>query len=434
MRARRTSSASRPPATRQYDVQDTVFRITTEDGPDVSEWSTLAMSTLDYEGPDDQARIVDGALIIRPKYAIGFEENEIVQIPLGGTGFAVDLPEPGGVTLPGAYAIHDIALDADGLGIDVLMSPTPQSIPVVVYFNPTTGESSTIVGTPAKFIVSGRQNDLYVIRQFSEFSRVRRYVPGAADTPGNYELAGSVDLPYRVEGGAYNDITDELVLVSTTAYRLVLASRDLGSGGGSPFADYFIPDAVPLLGDASVAISPDGERAWVASEGSHTPYGLQVVNNNQVIWEPFPEEIIEPTSLAFDDAGRLYVRGLFGVFVYIPVPPEGWVRDFQTEATFQGVTIGDKLLITCSRTNFDPAVHDTEKWEHIDPAELAEFGTLIPDCPGDLDGNGVVDVADLVALIVSWGPCQGCAADLDGTGVVDVADLVALIVAWGDCR
>ena len=50
---------------------------------------------------------------------------------------------------------------------------------------------------------------------------------------------------------------------------------------------------------------------------------------------------------------------------------------------------------------------------------------------GDLDGDGDVDVLDLVVLITSWGECAGCAADLDGDGIVGVLDLVALLVAWG---
>jgi hypothetical protein len=60
-------------------------------------------------------------------------------------------------------------------------------------------------------------------------------------------------------------------------------------------------------------------------------------------------------------------------------------------------------------------------------------GTVDPGCIGDLDGNGVVDVVDLLALLADWGPCDGCAADLDMNGVVDVVDLLALLGAWGNC-
>ena len=51
--------------------------------------------------------------------------------------------------------------------------------------------------------------------------------------------------------------------------------------------------------------------------------------------------------------------------------------------------------------------------------------------PGDLDGNGAVDVADLVLLIAAWGACSGpCPADLDGDGSVGTADLVVLVLNW----
>jgi hypothetical protein len=54
-----------------------------------------------------------------------------------------------------------------------------------------------------------------------------------------------------------------------------------------------------------------------------------------------------------------------------------------------------------------------------------------PAVPGDANGDGVVNVADLVAVIVSWGPCAApCGPDLDGSGTVDVADLVLVALNW----
>ena len=50
---------------------------------------------------------------------------------------------------------------------------------------------------------------------------------------------------------------------------------------------------------------------------------------------------------------------------------------------------------------------------------------------GDLDGNGVVDGADLAILLGAWGPCPGCAADLNGDGLVSGADLGILLGDWG---
>ena len=54
-------------------------------------------------------------------------------------------------------------------------------------------------------------------------------------------------------------------------------------------------------------------------------------------------------------------------------------------------------------------------------------GTL-PSEPGDLDGNGTVDAADLSILLSSWGSAAG---DLNGDGSTDAADLTILLNNWG---
>ncbi len=55
-------------------------------------------------------------------------------------------------------------------------------------------------------------------------------------------------------------------------------------------------------------------------------------------------------------------------------------------------------------------------------------------CVGDLTGDSVVDVSDLLVLLSAWGPCNGdCPSDLNGDKVVDVSDLLILLSAWGAC-
>lgn len=54
-------------------------------------------------------------------------------------------------------------------------------------------------------------------------------------------------------------------------------------------------------------------------------------------------------------------------------------------------------------------------------------------CPWDLDGNGSVGAADLLALLVAWGSNPGGPPDFDGDGSVGASDLLALLVNWGPC-
>jgi subtilisin family serine protease len=51
--------------------------------------------------------------------------------------------------------------------------------------------------------------------------------------------------------------------------------------------------------------------------------------------------------------------------------------------------------------------------------------------PGDIDGDGDVDTADLLALLAAWGECEGCPEDINGDGVVNTADLLILLGNWG---
>lgn len=56
------------------------------------------------------------------------------------------------------------------------------------------------------------------------------------------------------------------------------------------------------------------------------------------------------------------------------------------------------------------------------------------DLPGDVDGDGVVNNLDLIAVLGAWGACppppDACPADLDGDGYVDVSDLLIVISHW----
>jgi hypothetical protein len=54
-------------------------------------------------------------------------------------------------------------------------------------------------------------------------------------------------------------------------------------------------------------------------------------------------------------------------------------------------------------------------------------------CPADFDGNGMVNVLDLLDLIAAWGATGDTPQDLNGDSVVTVLDLLVLIGAWGPC-
>ena len=57
----------------------------------------------------------------------------------------------------------------------------------------------------------------------------------------------------------------------------------------------------------------------------------------------------------------------------------------------------------------------------------------VPCCVGDIDGDGDVDTADLLALLGAWGEAGG-PADVNNDGIVNTADLLLLLGNWGLCE
>ncbi|UCD74335.1 MAG: hypothetical protein JSV91_11150 [Phycisphaerales bacterium] len=49
---------------------------------------------------------------------------------------------------------------------------------------------------------------------------------------------------------------------------------------------------------------------------------------------------------------------------------------------------------------------------------------------GDVNGDGVVDIDDIFAILAAWGPCDGCPEDVNGDGVVDIDDLFEVLANW----
>jgi hypothetical protein len=60
----------------------------------------------------------------------------------------------------------------------------------------------------------------------------------------------------------------------------------------------------------------------------------------------------------------------------------------------------------------------------------------VPDaceCLGDVNGDGAVNVEDIVEIIVAWGDPNPGAADLDGDGQAGGSDLAIVLQGWGSC-
>jgi len=58
-------------------------------------------------------------------------------------------------------------------------------------------------------------------------------------------------------------------------------------------------------------------------------------------------------------------------------------------------------------------------------------------CPclpaGDVNCDGVVGFADVLAVLAKWGACPNCFEDVNQDGAVEFADVISLLANWGGC-
>jgi hypothetical protein len=104
------------------------------------------------------------------------------------------------------------------------------------------------------------------------------------------------------------------------------------------------------------------------------------------------------------------------------------------ENSDQADTDGDGTGDACDGCPSDPNKTDPGVCGCGNP-DTDTDGDGIPDCPtcpGDFDGNGIVNGGDLGLMLVVWNS-DNPAYDIDGNGVVNGGDLGYLLTYWGPC-
>jgi len=123
----------------------------------------------------------------------------------------------------------------------------------------------------------------------------------------------------------------------------------------------------------------------------------------------------------------------------IEYAPDGslWMLDLSNRAIHRFVDLdGDGFYNGPGEamTVYDGAVAQANGAHFIDFPRTIGFA-LIPGLPGDANGDGVVDFADLSIVLGEFGQTgEGLKGDLNGDGVVDFADLSIVLGAFGSGR
>jgi hypothetical protein len=95
---------------------------------------------------------------------------------------------------------------------------------------------------------------------------------------------------------------------------------------------------------------------------------------------------------------------------------------FQTDGASDGLHAVDLVVRTTDEDVPGESTHETTLRLEV---TLGESGPT-----ADINGDGIVNGADLGLLLGSWGPCAGCPADINDDGIVNGADLGLLLGEW----
>ncbi len=385
------------------------------------------MNAIAYPSSDGKVRLVDSYWGIRPTYAYSFANSSSL---LGGGGGTIRLLDPTPMEGSVNLSLPSISISSFSTLVDLALHPdlTDGLVLVRSIFvgQPTllrkldlfTGEMTTLADAPEDLVelAPSREGFIYSFDALGKLFRL--------DSEGVIDLATSaVPLPTSV---FFDDGTDTLRLLSISQRRIAKYSKTLGS-----IENFFISESIPLSGDGSVRVDPTTGKSWFKTDGSPLLYNIQVGAAGPTVSTITPPTIPGGVrTFQFGNNGELLLMGDGSVKVMKKTDPTTWVLD--PTSPFNNLPGGSKLVLVRNSTNEDPAVHDSFAWRSLPSDQVLPIGVDRPDCDADLNGDDVVNGADLGLLLGAWGTVRG-AADLNQDGTVNGADLGLLLGAWGNC-
>jgi hypothetical protein len=185
-----------------------------------------------------------------------------------------------------------------------------------------------------------------------------------------------------------------------------------------------------------VGLSPGAAQAtgYPAGVTTHMALADVIVKDNRIPPRGFDNATYEAGGAPA--VGAVYADGQYWADRHFDVP-KGAARA-EVTVNYQTVTRHyiEALRDANHTDNWGNILHDL--WMQTDkgPPIPITTGTLEfnPPRTGDTNCDGAVDVDDLIAVILNWGPCQPgvpCPADVNHDGAVDSDDLVTVILNWG---
>ena len=251
---------------------------------------------------------------------------------------------------------------------------------------------------------------------------VDEYGPGAFDSGTAWEVGtsagvlaswaqglGSLSLVQRNATGSDNWSTPCPILA--TGDQTALYD---GSCGAVMSAQYALVSDVCAIDSTSTGLCPGATISWgnAVVDGPGTYHYIGTVTGECQTLEVLDVQAFDPPSLYWIlEEGTLQA-------------PEGWTDYTWSLNGTELSTVGPSIVVDGAG---DYTVIAT------DPGTGCTVGyTGTVGCPGDLDGDGLVGVTDILQLLVGFGCTTACGpSDVNADGVVNVSDVLFLLGLFG---
>ncbi len=253
---------------------------------------------------------------------------------------------------------------------------------------------------------------------------------GVLCLPGpEYPRSGFLTTPpHPFEAMAHDDAAREVLLLSTTAFKLM---RYVDLATTPTILD--IPSVVAMGANPRMAVNPADGKVWVSSDASSTLYGLsEAVGGGPMLVEFLDHPlIVGPKGLDFGDRGHLFVATGGAIVELESIVGGGWQP---VAAPLFGAAEASGLFHVARSRTTATARHDSPAWANIPHGERVVIGELVQDCYADLDGDGQVGIFEFLLVLSAWGPCDdNCAADFDQDGEIGITEFLFVLSEWGPC-
>jgi hypothetical protein len=370
--------------------------------------------------------------------------------------YVVKAPGDGALTFNACATTFDSVIEIYALG-DQPVIADPQTLPQY-YIGCVDDSCGTTAGPETVTIIDAIEDEYYLFR-------IGGWYDAAAGGTPNEAATGNIGVTIEFEYVVYTTGPQKFVINTASG-----ANTNLGLSSGAlntanPQRWLAIPWSVPA--------PPAGNNKWQINEiipAGFVPAGNTNTNMNYIVWNrtdfnkpvdgdqvvagfvPFPTPFDDaldasansshPIEVDFElnpgnyyltvyasDPGNPTVTSNFAWFIYAPggiTMTDASGAFAWRSAVFPGTATQGFLRYTLAGFN----VQSGDDQNDLYNCKFNVFGEPVGDTgtPGDLNGDGVVNAADLAILLGAWGTSGPGDFNLDG--IVNAADLATLLGYW----